>query len=392
MKFKFDNLIICIALCFILVIKIFFRTDGFFNKIIFASLISLIVFFILKKYNQDYFSIVTKSFFINIIICVISFFPHVSNDFGFLKIIFNSYFTSSSFISMNFVTVLISICSIIISKQIFNRSITLLILIEIFVFVFLNISLNEKLKIINYEIPLNNEYKNLSGLKIIQISDFHDTYYKNNNKDLLDQIQLLKPDFIFLSGDIVEPYKKFTGSLSLLTNLKDIAPVYYISGNHESRSSEYTNIINQIKQYGIEIMEDKKLELIFNEQKIDLYGIKDRARYGRVASGEWTNAIRFIYEESDNYKILLFHNPLVIKLVNKYNFNLIFSGHEHGGQFRVPLFVNGLYATDEGFLPSYAGGIYELKSKGYLIVSRGMLINKYPRLFNRPELVVVTLK
>lgn len=378
------------ALCCIAIIKIFFRFDGFFYRIIFPSFISLIVFFVLKKYNQDYFSIVVKSFFINIIICVISFFPHVSTAFEFLKIIFNSYFTSSSFISMNFVTVFTSIFSMIVSKQIFNKPIVFLILIEILVYIFLNISLNEKLKIVDYEIPLNNEYKSLSGLKIIQISDFHDTYYKNNNKDLLNQIQLLKPDFIFLTGDIVEPYKKFTGSLSLLTNLKDIAPVYYISGNHESRSSEYTNIINQIKQYGIEVMEDKKLELMFNDQKVDIYGVKDRVRYGRVASDEWINAIRSMYKESDNYKILLFHNPLVIKLLNRYNFDLIFSGHEHGGQFRVPGIVNGLYATDEGLFPLYAGGVYDLKSK-YLIVSRGMLINKYPRLFNRPELIVVTL-
>lgn len=392
MKLNFDNIVIVMALFFILLIKMFFRSDGFFNRIIFASLISVIVYFILQKHNQSYFSIYAKSFIINTLICIISYFPQTSSAFDFLKIIFNSYFTSASFISMNFVIVFLSIVSIIVLKQTFNKSITLLIIVEIFVFIFLNVCLSEKLKVVHYEISLNDEYKNLTGLKIIQISDFHDTYYEDNNKHLLNQIKNLDPDFIFLTGDIVEPYKKFTGSVSLLTNLKDIAPVYYVSGNHESRSSEYTNIINQIKQYGINIMEDKKLEVLFNNQKIDIYGIKDRVRYDRLPYKEWDKAIYSTYEENNNYKILLFHNPLGIKLFTKYNFNLIFSGHEHGGQFIFPGLINGLYATDEGLFPSYAGGLYKLKDTEYLIVSRGMLINKYPRLFNRPELVLITLR
>lgn len=92
------------------------------------------------------------------------------------------------------------------------------------------------------------------------------------------------------------------------------------------------------------------------------------------------------------YTILLAHRPEWIDLYGTYDFDLVLSGHAHGGQWRLPGLINGVFAPDQGMLPKYAGGKYGVNGTT-MIVSRGLAreSTSVPRIFNRPELVVVDL-
>ena len=92
----------------------------------------------------------------------------------------------------------------------------------------------------------------------------------------------------------------------------------------------------------------------------------------------------------ENFTVLLSHRPELAELYSTYPFDLVLSGHAHGGQWRIPGILNGLYAPHQGLFPEYAGGRYEFAQQTF-IVSRGLAreSTKVPRIFNRPELVIV---
>ena len=97
-------------------------------------------------------------------------------------------------------------------------------------------------------------------------------------------------------------------------------------------------------------------------------------------------------ENNTNFKILLAHRPELIELYKKFSFDLVLSGHSHGGQMRVPFILNGLYAPNQGLFPKYAGGSYKHNSMIH-IVSRGASFNpRLPRVFNPPEIVIIDIK
>lgn len=92
------------------------------------------------------------------------------------------------------------------------------------------------------------------------------------------------------------------------------------------------------------------------------------------------------------YNVLLAHRPENAKQYFDYDFDLVLSGHAHGGQGRIPFILNGFYAPNQGFFPELTGGIYDFDN-GKMIVSRGLSRENtvLPRIFNRPELIFISL-
>ena len=145
----------------------------------------------------------------------------------------------------------------------------------------------------------------------------------------------------------------------------------------------------------VEILEGRSITLEVNNQKISLSGVDDPdAEYytdkGEVFYSKF-DAIEKTKDES-LFPILLAHRPSYIESYLEYDFDLVLSGHAHGGQCRIPFLVNGVYAPDEEWLPRYAGGQYEF-TNGQMIVSRGLAreSTRVPRIFNRPELIIVEI-
>ena len=72
--------------------------------------------------------------------------------------------------------------------------------------------------------------------------------------------------------------------------------------------------------------------------------------------------------------------------------DLIFTGHAHGGQFRIPLIGGGLVAPDQGLFPEFTSGLH-IRGSSIMFISRGLGNSIVPiRIFNRPEIIAVTLK
>ena len=189
---------------------------------------------------------------------------------------------------------------------------------------------------------------------------------------------------IYFKNESVSPI----GSHKLNSALAQAYPCYYVTGNHEWWSGEAERICDDMEAVGVTVLQGACETIAVNENDITVCGVDD------PDSGMYENQLELVGEKvrADGVHILLSHRPERIEDYLEYPFDLILSGHAHGGQWRMPGIINGLYAPNQGVFPRYAGGRYDFGSTVFL-VSRGLAreSTKIPRVFNRPELVVVDL-
>ena len=235
-----------------------------------------------------------------------------------------------------------------------------------------------------------------NNIKIVLISDLHSTIYGKDQTILIDMIKNINPDLIVLSGDIFDDIVPMTGTQLLLKGIVGIAPIYYVTGNHEYFTYNIQAIREELTSYGVIILSDNYTIIEINKNEIVVAGIEDPdKKYYETPNYNQNDSMENAFRELDEislYKILIAHRPEMIDDYKKYSFDLILSGHAHGGQVRIPYIMNGLYAPNQGFFPKYAGGMY---THGNLIhiISRGLSVNpKLPRIFNPPELVVIIVE
>lgn len=231
------------------------------------------------------------------------------------------------------------------------------------------------------------------SVRAVLITDLHSHIYGNNQDDLNSKIIEQKPDIILLAGDIADDVNPLEGTKLLLEGIKDIAPIFYVSGNHEYWSGDIENIKETIKSYGIIILEDEYKEIMVHDVPIIIAGVDDPewTRYEKKDSRKAMNENFAELADKPQFKILIAHRPEQIETYKKYPFDLVVSGHAHGGQVRIPFLLNGLLAPNQGWFPKYAGGMYK---HGHLthIVSRGVSFNpRLPRVFNPPEIVIIDI-
>lgn len=249
---------------------------------------------------------------------------------------------------------------------------------------------------------INLEFENLpqgfDGLKIVQISDLHNKMFGKDQYKLVSKINKEEPDIIAITGDTVDIKKyKEQPALMLIDKISSIAPIYYVTGNHELSSGKFSSLEKELHERGVRILRNSKDIFEKNGNKIEIIGVDDpvaktNQQYnneGDTMSDELQKAL--IESEQQNFKILLSHRPELISTYAKYNIDLIFSGHAHGGQIRLP-FIGGLIAPNQGFLPKYTSGRYN-EGNSAMIVNRGIGNSIIPqRIFNRPEIIVAKLK
>jgi len=245
-----------------------------------------------------------------------------------------------------------------------------------------------------YKIETNNLEKQKS-IKIALISDLHSTIYGKDQSKLINKVKDINPDLIVLSGDIFDDEVPMKGTQLLLSGISSLAPVFYVTGNHEYWSHNIQSIRDELASYGVIILSDTYTIIEINDIKIVLAGIEDPDKKNyETADYNQKDSMEKAFRELDEiklYKILIAHRPELIENYKLYSFDLVLSGHTHGGQVRLPL-VNGLYAPDQGLFPKYAGGIYTHGNLTH-IISRGLSINpRLPRIFNPPELVIVIIE
>lgn len=234
------------------------------------------------------------------------------------------------------------------------------------------------------------------GYRIVHISDLHNKQFGKNQERLLKKIRAISPDIIVVTGDLIDRRKyDLATAMIFIEGAMKIAPVYYVSGNHEAWSGDYENISRKLLSCGVQILDDNKVKLIKGRAEIEILGLSD-PDFLTSSYMDGTNSSKLeehLMRLSDDsvFQILLSHRPELFDLYANENIDLIFSGHAHGGQFRIP-FVGGLIAPDQGLFPKYTSGAYT-QNQSTLIVSRGLGNSIIPiRIFNRPEIVVVTLQ
>ncbi len=208
-----------------------------------------------------------------------------------------------------------------------------------------------------------------------------------NQKRLIEKIKKENPDLIVITGDIVDRRKWGTKNMEkFLSEIKGTAPIYYVSGNHEVWSFKYDIVKKILRKYDVNILDDEvksirkrkeengkvgKTESIKKgSSEIKIAGIidtgfEDREEYVPEILKNLKKKVR-----DDEFSILLSHRPEHIENYSDAGFDLVFSGHAHGGQIRLP-FIGGIYAPHQGFMPKYTKGVINMK-KTKMVVSRGL--------------------
>ena len=230
-----------------------------------------------------------------------------------------------------------------------------------------------------------------SPIRLAVIADLHSAWYGEEQETLLKTIAAQEPDLLLLVGDIVDDHLPRDGAETLLQHIGQVYPCYYVTGNHEFWSGDVQEIKDFIRSCGIQVLEGDTLTVQVSGETLSVSGVDDPDR----GSGDiscWNRQLEACKNAANTgcYSILLSHRPERVADYRDSGFDLVLSGHAHGGQVRIPGLVNGLYAPDQGFFPSYAGGEYSL-GETKMIVSRGLSKKILPRIANRPELVVVDI-
>ena len=229
-----------------------------------------------------------------------------------------------------------------------------------------------------------------ASLKLALITDLHSCDYGENQKELLDKIYHQDPDVVLLGGDIVDDVLPQANAKEFLSAISEKYPTIYVTGNHEFWSGEVDEIKQMIKEYGVFVLEGSSITLDINEQEITIFGIDDPEVGETQFNQQFQNCVDNL--QSNDFSVLLTHRPERIPTYSNYEFDLILAGHAHGGQWRIPGIVNGVFSPNQGLFPEYAGGLYEFENTS-MVVSRGLAreSTKVPRIFNQPEVVIINI-
>ena len=238
--------------------------------------------------------------------------------------------------------------------------------------------------------------KSLSGgIRMVLVTDLHSCRYGENQKELIDAVLKARPDILLLGGETFDDNMPHKNAELFIKAVAGKYPCFYVTGNHELWADNRAAIFNILQNHGIKNLAGEYETVNIRGQNINICGVSDPdiTKYMHTDFGlpEQLEALKNV-KDNGYYTVLLAHRPELIENYAEYGFDLVLSGHAHGGQWRIPKVLNGLFAPDQGFFPEYAGGEYTLKNTT-MIVSRGLASEStpVPRIFNRPELVIIDL-
>ncbi|MGI6348771.1 MAG: metallophosphoesterase [Eubacteriales bacterium] len=262
---------------------------------------------------------------------------------------------------------------------------------------------NECLKTTFVEFAHPNIPASFNGFKILQLSDLHSKTFGAGNYRLVKKIRREHPDILVLTGDMINSRGKNNGVFySLVTALKNIAPVYYVMGNHELQltQKEYHQLMHFLNKQGVIILDNEAAELKQEDDSILLYGLWFNLRYyspfisGKKPydfSAEIMDTLLGV-SDSSRFNLLLTHDPSYFDTYAKWGAHLTLSGHIHGGMIRLP-FKGGVFSPHREFFPAYCSGLYRYGESRAMFVHSGLGRGRFGlRCFNRPEIAVITLK
>lgn len=229
------------------------------------------------------------------------------------------------------------------------------------------------------------------GYKILQVADLQNKVFGKEQKPLLAKMAECEPDIIVMTGDLLDRHEGRTdvdSAMAFVQEALEIAPVYFVSGNHEHQSGEWEVLAEQLVAAGVTVLDNGKSILAREDETITLLGLADKKvnpHYDKILH-------TLMAGQEESFNILLSHRPELFETYVKENIDLAFTGHAHGGQIVIPFLRQGIFAPHQGFFPKYTEGMHE-KDGTVMVVSRGLGNSSFPfRIFNRPELILTTLE
>lgn len=269
----------------------------------------------------------------------------------------------------------------------------------ILIFIIYIIAENNILVVKEYNISSSKIDKGLAGYKIGLITDFHNS---SNFPKIIKKMKAEKPEMIALVGDTINMNgKECVNADNLIDGLIEIAPVYLVSGNHEiaPMAQDITaRFYKYAREKGVNIIDNEVVEIEYNHSVFNLIGFgdiiyDDKSLQNPVFYNKLKENLQALYDKIQNknlYNILLFHRGNYIDTISEYPFDLVLAGHLHGGQINLPFIKNKLL-TDRFGSDKYSDGYYK-EGNLQAVISRGAIYNlKAPRLFNPPEVDIITL-
>ena len=239
--------------------------------------------------------------------------------------------------------------------------------------------------------------KEFDGFTIVHLSDLHNKQFGKGQWRLIDMVRKARPDIIVMTGDMVDStFYHSEPIVELMRGLREVAPIYYVTGNHEWSRPELGELLRQFAELGVNVLDNRAEIITRGDKEFAIAGIDDRARYAgekepRQALHRELDRVRHSINDRA-FNVLLAHRPELLREYAGYHFNLIFSGHAHGGQWNLPV-IGPIFAPGQGLFPKLVSGVHK-RDNTRIVISRGIGNSgiAFQRLFNRPEAVVVTLK
>ena len=258
---------------------------------------------------------------------------------------------------------------------------------------------NGRIVVTTYEINNKRLPEAFAGYKIVQISDLHNDEFGEKNEKLLAKIKKQEPDMIAITGDLLDSRRTdIEKALNFVKGAVQIAPCYYVTGNHESRMpKEYKELEKGMLDAGVNVLRNETIAIDRDGEQITVLGIDDprfviatdKVKKMERILGETMSELKKDVPEA-SFMLLLSHRPELFDLYCAKEMDVVLSGHVHGGQVRLP-FIGGIIGPGQGILPDYDAGVYT-KGNTSMILSRGLGQSIVPfRINNPPELVVLKL-
>lgn len=228
-------------------------------------------------------------------------------------------------------------------------------------------------------------------IRLAVLCDLHGALYGEGQNTLISALEQANPDAVLLLGDLFDQHGQNANSFTLLQALSGRFDCYYILGNHEYKSGMLDVIRAALRDADIPVLSGKSAIIRSGGTQVHLFGVDDGLGGKARQLQQIANAAK--ERTGDIYSILAIHVPNGVESYLHYGFDLMLSGHTHGGQIILPGLMNGLYAPGQGLFPQYGGGRYDFGAQT-LVISRGLARKPFwlPRVCNPPELTVITLK
>ena len=242
-----------------------------------------------------------------------------------------------------------------------------------------------------YDVTLRDLPPAFEGYRIAHVSDVHGGDLLGlGGKRLTEALKKAKPHLIVVTGDLVDDDHGPETVRELLRGVASVAPAYYVTGNHEWSAGLGEEMCALAEDCGLTVLRGEFVPLTLGTDTLVLAGLDDKAGYK-----EQKTAAELMEEiEATGYEgpvLLLAHRPDDAEKYAALGYDLIFSGHIHGGLVRLP-FVGGLVAPSRKLFPPYTKGLYALDNGGQLLVSAGLApAGGYPRVFNPLQIPIAVL-